>query len=705
MFRIDGLMKLCDVWSTVRFLDPRLMVRKIDWDGALVRAIPKVREARTSAERARAIDSMLAELSDPVTRVVMENMHQLGESMPPMFRWDGDVLVINIGPYADAVSEESELFIVESKIAPELAKARSVVFDLRTRNAETPGWILENVALVRERVEVAARRCAFHSGYAPQSGSMSGRYYSGLQVIASPSIEPAPSSTSVPARIVFIVGSDVPERVAALWRAGSAAIVSERPISGDNIARTRQIDLGGGWTAAVRVTETTVTGLAADAVVAPVAGDDRAMKSALALAREPAPLPARPARHETAAAPIAQNDAAYADMSSPELPYRLLALFRLWSVIDRFYPYKDLIGDWDAVLREFIPRFEQARDGKEYALAVMEVVARVEDGHSSAWGSTAIWDLIGVASVPIEVRRIEGRFIVTGKRELLPKDSSMAIGDEIVSIDGEAMADRISKLRKYLTASTEAARTANVLAHSIRGPRDSVAAIGVRGADGKTRTIKIARTRFSPIAKQGEVWRVLEGSIGYVDLTRLTIPQIDEMFVALNGTKAIIFDMRGYPKGTGWSIASRINTKNAPFGAIFRRRELSVLSPEEAYRSGFYFEQSLAKTEKPKYAGRTVMLIDDRAMSQAEQTGLWFEAANGTKFIGSNSAGANGDMTNLVLPGGINVSFTGQEVRHADGRQLQRIGLVPHIEVKPTVGGIRNGRDEVLEDAIAYLAH
>ena len=109
------------------------------------------------------------------------------------------------------------------------------------------------------------------------------------------------------------------------------------------------------------------------------------------------------------------------------------------------------------------------------------------------------------------------------------------------------------------------------------------------------------------------------------------------------------------------------------------------------------------KTDKPLYQGRTVMLIDDRAISQAEHTGLFFEAANGTKFIGSNTAGANGDVTNFTLPGGFSVAFTGHDVRHADGRQLQRIGLMPDVRVEPTIKGIREGKDEVLARAIAYI--
>ena len=174
------------------------------------------------------------------------------------------------------------------------------------------------------------------------------------------------------------------------------------------------------------------------------------------------------------------------------------------------------------------------------------------------------------------------------------------------------------------------------------------------------------------------------------------------MFAAMNGTKAIIFDMRGYPYGTGWSIAPRLNTNKATVGAIFRRPQLSESADFET-RTTFSFEQALPKTKGAIYKGRTVMLIDERAMSQAEYTGLLFEAANGTRFIGSNSAGAVGDRPTMVLPGGIYVSFTGHDVRHTDGRQVQRIGLVPDVALRPTIAGIRQGRDEVLERAIAYI--
>jgi hypothetical protein len=47
--------------------------------------------------------------------------------------------------------------------------------------------------------------------------------------------------------------------------------------------------------------------------------------------------------------------------------------------------------------------------------------------------------------------------------------------------------------------------------------------------------------------------------------------------------------------------------------------------------------------------------------------------------------------------------FTGAEVFHADGRQLQQIGIQPAITARPTLRGLHAGKDEVLDRALRYL--
>lgn len=97
------------------------------------------------------------------------------------------------------------------------------------------------------------------------------------------------------------------------------------------------------------------------------------------------------------------------------------------------------------------------------------------------------------------------------------------------------------------------------------------------------------------------------------------------------------------------------------------------------------------------------MLIDERAQSQSEFTGMMFRAANGTRFVGTPTAGANGDITDFAVPGGLDISITGTGVMFPDGTRLQRRGLVPDVVASPTVAGIRAGRDEVLERALSLL--
>jgi C-terminal processing protease CtpA/Prc len=183
--------------------------------------------------------------------------------------------------------------------------------------------------------------------------------------------------------------------------------------------------------------------------------------------------------------------------------------------------------------------------------------------------------------------------------------------------------------------------------------------------------------------------------------------QTDQMFETFKDTKAIIFDMRGYPNGTAWSIAPRLTEKKHVPLALFRKPE--ILAPNipvgdmVSNKSYTEFVQTVETSDKWKYKGKTIMLINQNAISQSEHTGLFFESVNNTTFIGSPTAGANGDVTRFQIPGGMFLAFSGQGVWHADGRQLQRVGLQPHVLVRPTIKGIRMEKDEVLDTAIKWV--
>lgn len=162
--------------------------------------------------------------------------------------------------------------------------------------------------------------------------------------------------------------------------------------------------------------------------------------------------------------------------------------------------------------------------------------------------------------------------------------------------------------------------------------------------------------------------------------------------------------MRGYLHGTGWMIAPHLTNQNLLYAANFRRFNPMSIQLEHATLNMEHltlFDRAIPPPKEPFYRGMTI--IDERTQSQAEHTGLFFKEANGTKFIGSPTAGANGDVTNFQIPGNITLFFSGHDVRHIDGSQLQKVGLKPDIEVKPTIEGIRQERDEILDSAVHYL--
>jgi C-terminal processing protease CtpA/Prc len=71
--------------------------------------------------------------------------------------------------------------------------------------------------------------------------------------------------------------------------------------------------------------------------------------------------------------------------------------------------------------------------------------------------------------------------------------------------------------------------------------------------------------------------------------------------------------------------------------------------------------------------------------------------------VGSTTAGADGNVSRFALPGSLNTMISGIGVFYPDKKPTQRIGILPDVEVKPTIAGIRSGRDEVLEEAIRQI--
>jgi C-terminal processing protease CtpA/Prc len=111
----------------------------------------------------------------------------------------------------------------------------------------------------------------------------------------------------------------------------------------------------------------------------------------------------------------------------------------------------------------------------------------------------------------------------------------------------------------------------------------------------------------------------------------------------------------------------------------------------------------VGKKNDDYYKGKVIIIVNEVTQSQAEYTAMALRVAPGAIVIGSTTAGADGNVSELILPGSIRTMISGIGIYYPDGKETQRTGIVPDIEVKPTINGILAGKDEVLEKAIELI--
>ena len=201
-------------------------------------------------------------------------------------------------------------------------------------------------------------------------------------------------------------------------------------------------------------------------------------------------------------------------------------------------------------------------------------------------------------------------------------------------------------------------------------------------------------------------WKKINDAAGYVNFEKITEPMLDSVMLALKKCKAIIFDLRHYPKDGSWF--SIIQNYIYPG----KRNFAKVVQPDYSYPGMFkiltgedaLWENTGKENNISYYKGKVIVLVNEETQSQGETAAMAFKAGPNTILIGTATAGTNGDISEIPLVGGISANMSGLGFFYADGKEIQRIGMIPDIKVAQTVYAIRNGKDEILEAAIRYVA-
>ncbi len=393
----------------------------------------------------------------------------------------------------------------------------------------------------------------------------------------------------------------------------------------------------------------------------------------------------------------------------PNKTYRRLMLFRLWNLVNYYFPYKqDMSIPWDQSLMDLIPAFDTCTSALSYHLAHAIFATRLNDSHAAYVRSNLLynlWKFNTNLTQPIYLKRSENKTIIYKIFKDVP---GLNVGDIVHKINGMDFDSLRIQYRKYFSASNEAAADRNALVDMMTTYGVPNAVFTVEDAKGNVKDvfsdINIEAGPFSDSIYKctwcGPTYGITKCGYGYVNMGKLLQQDVTPMYELLKNTPAIIFDIRNYPNGTLYTIGQAMYSESVPF--------VKFHIPERFFPGDYYNEvyENFGINGNPEaYKGKVYVLVNEITQSHAEFTTMHLQSMTNTKVttIGSTTAGADGNISSFALPGGITLSFTGLGVYYPDGSKTQRVGIRYDTLVIPTIKGIREGRDEVLEAALGCL--
>ncbi len=401
--------------------------------------------------------------------------------------------------------------------------------------------------------------------------------------------------------------------------------------------------------------------------------------------------------------PVFENEDGYPRMAWTDDGFKLLALFRYWNMIEYWFPYRHLMdADWDAVLREFIPRMTAADDELSYKLTLLDLIGKIQDTHANIWqADPVLMRYYGERAVPVKLDFVAGQPVVVRTFDVLDSAATIGVGDVIIEIDDRPVREVVEEKSANSPASNRPTQLRNVARRLLR-TNESHLSVTFKNERGTFREeIPTVDLKEHPL-NFGEVkvasHRELPGDIGYIYPGTLAPEEIDSIMTDFMDKKGLIIDLRCYPSQF---IVFDLGKYLMPKPTEFAKFTFSSLE----WPGRFIFSDPLkvGEARQDYFKGKVVILVNEVTLSQAEYTTMALRVAPQATVVGSTTAGADGNVSEIILPGNVRTSISGIGVYYPDGTETQRVGIVPDIEVHPTIDGVRAGRDELLKRAVELL--
>jgi hypothetical protein len=197
--------------------------------------------------------------------------------------------------------------------------------------------------------------------------------------------------------------------------------------------------------------------------------------------------------------------------------------------------------------------------------------------------------------------------------------------------------------------------------------------------------------------------------IYYVNLQSAGGAELEAMIPKLAEARGVIFDGRWDGRRRGEATTKRISPHadiiphliDAPVQAS----PMLVPRVTRPDREGWTYRESTwpVRPKAPRFRARVVWINDPSVVSYGETCMAMIAHHRLAVLVGEPTAGCNGNVNFIPLPGGFRVMWTGMDVRRMDRTSFYGVGFVPDVPVERTLESVKAGRDVFLEAALAVF--
>ncbi len=444
-------------------------------------------------------------------------------------------------------------------------------------------------------------------------------------------------------------------------------------------------------------------------------------------ASNPAPTPPTATDTTTAADPSATVAASqtecrdWSDLdvaSLPELPSTpyTATLDKVWTTILEKH-YDPTLGclDWPAIRQEYGSQLADAKDEAAAFELISQMLGRLGQSHLAVvpprhevQGEPRAAAHSGEATVPIDVRMVGGEVVVVNSKKGGHR-SGIPGGALLLAVDDREVGPMVDSMKEHRERDVEVSfAVRRVLTGWLAcdaGASRSVRyqALGAKTAKTrkvKCRTLDIERVTLGNIKNVPAVveHRMISGTkTGYVHFNIWMIPLMPKIEAAIAkmraaGMESLVIDLRGNPGGVGAMVVPlgrQLLSEKTSLGAMRMRKTTQTFNVEAG---------------KDPFTGPVALLVDEGSASTSEIFAQALQDLGRVKVFGAvPSQGAALPSLIEELPGGAILQYVVADYQSPAGVAVEGKGVAPDTVVPETRQDFANGRDPVLEAAVAAV--